>query len=114
MLTTSAVVVCACAVVGPIGTYHIETPLERAAYGVLYTFLCFPLFYAFMVVACYFLRFRKPLEILASLVVVALFASLHTSAVIHTVESLTHPGYAAETGISHGIFFWSQPHPWPL
>ena len=104
MITTAAVVVVAFSLVGPVGTYHIESPLERAAYAALYTFICMPGFYALQVVVLYFLRFRKPIEILAGLAFAMLLGSFQCSAVMHTIESLTRPGYPAETGFLHLYF----------
>ena len=104
ILTTAAVVVVAFSLVGPVGTYHIESPLERAAYAALYTFICLPGFYALQVVVLYFLRFRKPIEILTGLAFAMLLGSFQCSAVMHTIESLTRPGYPAETGFLHLYF----------
>ena len=104
MITTAAVVVVAFSLVGPVGTYHIESPLERAAYAAIYTCLCLPSFYALQVVVLYFLRFRKPIEILAGLAFATLLGSFQCSAVMHTIESLTRPGYPAETGFLHLYF----------
>ena len=104
MITTAAVVVVAFSLVGPVGTYHIESPLERAAYAAIYTCLCLPGFYALQVVVLYFLRFRKPIEILAGLAFATLLGSFQCSAVMHTIESLTRPGYPAETGFFHLYF----------
>ena len=104
MITTAAVVVVAFSLVGPVGTYHIESPLERAAYAALYTFICMPGFYALQVVVLYFLRFRRPIEILTGLAFAMLLGSFQCSAVMHTIESLTRPGYPAETGFLHLYF----------
>ena len=104
ILTTAAVVVFAFSLVGPVGTSHIESPLERVAYGALYTSICLPGFYALKVVVLYFLRFRKPIEILSGLAFAALLGSFQCSALIHTIESLTRPGYPAETGFLHMYF----------
>ena len=104
ILTTAAVVVVAFSLVGPVGTYHIESPLERAAYAALYTFICLPGFYALQVVVLYFLRFRKPIEILTGLAFAMLLGSFQCSAVMHTIESLTRPGYPVETGFLHLYF----------
>ena len=101
MLTSGAVVALAFALVGPIGSYHIEDPLERVAYAALYTFLCWPVFYALSMVVSYLLRFRMPLEILAGLAFAALLGSFHCSAVMHTIESLVHPSYPADAGFIH-------------
>ena len=98
MVTCSTVVACTFALVGPIGFYYIESPLERVGYAVAYTFLCLPVFYALYVLVYYVLRFRKPLEILAGLAFVSLFGSFQCSAVMHTIESLTHPRYPAAAG----------------
>ena len=98
ILTTSAVVACTLALVGPIGFYHIESSFERVVYATLYTILCTPGFYALHVLVYYFLRSRTPLEILAGLTFASLLGSFQCSAVIHTIETLTHPGYPAEAG----------------
>ena len=98
MLTTSAVLACTLALVGPIGFYHVESPFERVAYAALYTSLCWPVSYALFVLVYYFLRFRTPLEILAGLAFTSLFGSFQCSAMMHTIENLTHPGYPAEPG----------------
>ena len=98
MVTCSTVVACTFALVGPIGFYYIESPLERVGYAVAYTFLCLPVFYALYVLVYYVLRFQKPLEILAGLAFVSLFGSFQCSAVMHTIESLTHPRYPAAAG----------------
>ena len=98
MATCSTVVACTFGLVAPIGFYHVESPLERVGYAVLYTFLCWPGFYALNVLVYYFLRFRKPLEILAGVAFGSLFGSFQCSGVMHTIESLTHAGYPAEAG----------------
>ena len=98
MITTSAIVVVVFSLLGTVGNYHVESPLERIAYGALYTSLCLPGFYALQVVVLYFLRFWKPIGILAGLAFAALLGSFQCSAVIHTIESLTRPAYPVEAG----------------
>ena len=93
-ITTSVVIATTFALVGPIGFYHIESPLERVAYALFHTFFgCMPALYAFAVLVFFHLRLRKPLEILAGLAVAALFGSFLCTCTIHTIESLTHHGY---------------------
>ena len=98
MLTTSAIVVVVFSLLGTVGNYHVESPLERIAYGALYTSLCLPGFYALQVVVLYFLRFWKPIGILAGLAFAALLGSFQCSAMMHTIESLTRPAYPVEAG----------------
>ena len=104
IITTTAVVTLAFSLVGPVGTGHIESPIARAAYATLYTCLCLPSFYALQVVVLYFFRFRRPIEILTGLAFAMLLGSFQCSAVMHTIESLTRPGYPAETGLLHLYF----------
>ena len=87
-LITSAIVVFAFALVGPIGSYSVGNPLQRAAYAALCTSVGCPVLYSLSVVTLYFLRFRKPIEVLAALVLVALFAAFPITAWTNTVDRL--------------------------
>ena len=109
MLTSGAVVACTFALVGTTGFQHVESPFERVAYAALYIFFGWPVFYALHALVYYFLRFRRPLEILAGVAVAALFGSFQCSAVVHTIESLAHPGYPAEAGFSRVYLLVSIP-----
>ena len=98
LLTSSVAITAAIAVFGPMGFHHRESPLERVALALLYMALIWPVVYGQFVVVYYFLRRRSPTEILAVLVVAMLPISFLGSAVVHTGEGLTHPGYAADSG----------------
>ena len=94
-----AVAVAACAVLGPMGTYDALTAWQRLAFGALYAVLGWPLGYAAIVVAAYFLRRQSALTMALTLTAVALFVSLPCTAVVHTVETLAHPHYSASAGL---------------
>jgi len=95
-----AVAVAACAVLGPMGTYDALTAWQRLAFGALYAVLGWPLGYAAIVVAAYFLRRQSALTMALTLTAVALFVSLPCTAVVHTVETLAHPRYSASAGLT--------------
>ncbi len=107
ILAASVVVACAVALVGPIGFYHRENPLQRMAQALFYTVLCWPVFYGQIVIVYYFLRLRRPLEILGVLVGSMVLASFQGSAVVHTVESLTYTGYEAQSGFVRVFLLFS-------
>ncbi len=92
--------VAACAVLGPMGTYDALTAGQRLAFGALYAVLGWPLGYAAVVVAAYFLRRQSALTMAVTLTAVALFVSLPCTAVVHTVETLAHPHYSASAGLT--------------
>ena len=94
-----AVVVAAFAVLGPMGTFDALTAGQRLAFGALYAVLGWPLGYAAIVVAAYFLRRQSALTMALTLTGVALFVSLPCTAVVHTVETLAHPHYSASAGL---------------
>ena len=97
-LTSSVVIACTMALVGPIGFDHRENPLQRVAYALLYIGLCWPVFHGQIVLVYYFMRLRRPPEILAVLVLAMLLASFQGGAVAHTVEGLTDPDYELQSG----------------
>ena len=103
-LTTGMIMASALALVGPIGFYGMANPLARVAYSLLYTALCFPLFFGLLALVFYFMRFRSPLELLAGLALATLFESFQCTAVIHTIEKLTRSGVPAGVGFLE-IFF---------
>ena len=94
-----AVVVAAFAVLGPMGTYGALTAWQRLAFGALYAVIGWPIGYAAVVVAAYFLRRQSALTMVLTLTAVALFVSLPCAAVVHTVETLAHPHYSASAGL---------------
>ena len=94
-----AVVVAAFAVLGPMGTYGALTAWQRLAFGALYAVIGWPLGYAAVVVAAYFLRRQSALTMALTLTAVALFVSLPCAAVVHTIETLAHPHYSASAGL---------------
>ena len=91
ILTTSACIVGVFVVVGPVGTHDGLTPLERLVFGAVYATAGWPICYSMNVVALYFLRLRALHEIVAALMLLALFAAFPCSAIAYTVESLVHP-----------------------
>ena len=95
-----AVAVAAFAVLGPMGTYDALTAGQRLAFGALYAVIGWPLGYAAVVVAAYFLRRQSALTMALALTAVALFVSLPCTAVVHTVETLAHPHYSASAGLT--------------
>ena len=103
LLTWGVVVTGAISLVGPTGFHHRESPLERLALALLHLALIWPVFYGQLVMVYYFLRRRRPTEILAVLVLAMLPASFLGSAVVHTVEGLAHTGYAPDSGFL-GVF----------
>ena len=103
-LTAGAIMAIALALVGPIGFYHIPSPLERVGYSLLYTALCYPLYFGVVALVFYFMRFRSPLELMTALALATLFESFQCTAVIHTIEKLTRSGVPAGVGFLE-VFF---------
>jgi hypothetical protein len=103
-LAAASILASGFALVGPIGFYEIVNPLARVAHSLLYMALGFPLFFGLVVLVFYFMRFRSPLELLAGLALATLFQSFQCTAVIYTIEKLTHPGVPAGVGFLE-IFF---------
>ena len=97
-LVMAVVVACTLGVIRPIGFYHRESALERVAVALLHTVISGPIFYGQLVMVFYLMRRRRPLEILAVLCAAVLPAAFQSSATVHTLESFTQPGYAAESG----------------
>ena len=103
-LTISLIMASAFALVGPIGFYHMTSPLDRVLHSWLYTALCFPLFYGILTLVFYFMRLRSPVELVAVLTLATLFESFQCTAVIHTVEKLTRSGVPAGVGFLEVLF----------
>ncbi len=99
MLVMAATAVGVFAVLGPMGTFEALTPLQRLLFGTVYAVIGWPLGYSTFVVACYFMRFRSPLEMVFGLTLVSLFTAIPCAAVVHTVETLVHPDYTAAAGL---------------
>ena len=77
-----------CALVGPIVTDYSLTSFERLGYCALYACASWPICYSLNVVTLYLLRFRALHEIVLSVLIVALFAALVSTSVVHLVETL--------------------------
>ena len=97
LLGSSVALTLAIALIGPIASYHREKALERIAFGLLYVVLIWPVFYSQMVMVFYFLRRRRPAEILAVFLLAMLPASFVGSSVVHSMERLIYPGYEGES-----------------
>ena len=98
-LATSAAFVVVMALVGPAGTFHGLTLLQRLGFGSLYACISWPLCYAQMVVTHYLFRFRKPAVIWIAVLVATMYAAWPLSAMVFAIESLAHPTYAATIGL---------------
>ena len=99
MLVMAATTVGVFALLGPMGTLEALTPLQRILFGTLYCVIGWPIAYSMAVVTFYFMRFRSPLAMAFGLALVSLFFSVPCAAVVHTVETLAHPDYAAAAGL---------------
>ena len=99
MLVIAATAVGIFVVLGPMGTFEALTPLQRLLFGTLYAVIGWPIGYSTFVVACYFMRFRSPLEMVLGVMLVSLFSAIPCAAVVHTVETLVHPDYTAAAGL---------------
>lgn len=98
MLTISACIVGVFVVVGPMGSHDALTLPQRLVFGSVYAAAGWPISYSMNVIALYFLRSRKPREIVAALTLLALFEAFPCSAIAYSMETLAHPSYAAAIG----------------
>lgn len=100
-LATSAVYIFVLALFGPAGSFDSFALPVRLAFSTLYSCVCWPMFYAQLVVTLYLFRFRSPSANVMALAVVTMYASFPAAAVVYAVESLTHPIYTAKIGLLH-------------
>ncbi|MDE0023307.1 MAG: LytTR family DNA-binding domain-containing protein [Spirochaetaceae bacterium] len=98
-VATSAAFAFILALFGPAGSFDLLTLPERLAFNTLYSLVCWPMYYAQLVVALYLFRFRRPTVIVVALAVTTTYMSFPASTVVFAVKSLTHPTYTAKIGL---------------